>query len=49
MATFKVEADVKDNPDVVVAGGEQIRIGVEFRVKNKRIAFFARVMGIEIQ
>lgn len=39
VATFKVEADVKDNPDVVVAGGEQIRIGVEFRVKNKRIAF----------
>lgn len=46
---FKVEADVKDNPDVIVAGGEQTRIGVEFRVKNKRIAVFARVMDLEIQ
>ena len=49
VATFKVNAQVKDNPDVIVAGDEQVRIGVEFRVKNKKIAFFARVMGIEVQ
>ena len=49
VATFKVKADVKDNPDVIIAGDEQIRIGVEFRVKNKKIALFARVMGIEVE
>lgn len=49
VATFKVDAEVKNNPDVIVAGDEQIRIGVEFRVKNKNIAFFARVMGIELE
>ncbi|TJX15194.1 DUF4330 domain-containing protein [Tissierella creatinini] len=48
-ATFKVAADVKNNPDVIIAGDEQIRIGVEFRVKNKSIAFFARVMGVELE
>lgn len=47
-ATFTVNAKVKDNPDVVIAGDEQMRIGVEFRVKNRNIAFFARVMGIEV-
>ncbi len=49
IATFKVGADVKNNPDVIVAGDEQIRIGVEFRVKNKSIAFFATVMGVELE
>lgn len=49
VATFKVNAEIKNNPDVIVAGDEQVRIGVEFRVKNKNIAFFARVMDIEVQ
>lgn len=49
VATFKVEAEVKDNPDVVVAGGEQTRVGIQFRVKNKRIAFFGTVMNIDVQ
>ena len=49
VATFTVDADIRDNPDVIVAGGEQTRIGVQFRVKNKRIAFFGTVMKIEVQ
>lgn len=49
VATFTVDADVRDNPDVLVSGGEQTRIGVQFRVKNKRIAFFGTVMKIEVQ
>ncbi|NLC03424.1 MAG: DUF4330 domain-containing protein [Tissierellia bacterium] len=49
VATFTVEADVRDNPDFILVGGEQTRIGVEFRVKNKRIAFFATVMKMEVQ
>ncbi len=49
VATFTVDAEVRDNPDVIVSGGEQTRIGVQFRVKNKRIAFFGTVMKIELQ
>lgn len=49
VATFTVDAEVRDNPDVIVSGGEQTRIGVQFRVKNKRIAFFGTVMKIEVQ
>lgn len=49
VATFTVDADVRDNPDVIIAGNEQTRIGVQFRVKNKRIAFFGTVMKIEVQ
>lgn len=49
VATFTVDADVRDNPDVIVSGGEQTRIGIQFRVKNKRIAFFGTVMKIEVQ
>ena len=45
---FKVEADVSDNPDVIVAGGEQTRIGVEYRLKNKKIAVMATVLGLEV-
>ena len=47
--TFKVEADVKDSPDVVVAGGEQIRVGAQERYKNKKIAFFATIMNVETE
>lgn len=43
-----VESDVMDNPDVVVAGGEQTRIGVEYRLKNKKVAFFGTVFGVEV-
>lgn len=49
VATFTVDAEVRDNPEVIVSGGEQTRIGIQFRVKNKRIAFFGTVMKIEVQ
>lgn len=45
---FKVEADVRDNPDVIVAGGEQIRIGIEYRLKNKKIAIMSTVLNVEV-
>lgn len=48
VVTFTVEADVKDNPDVVLVGGEQTRIGTQYRLKNKRIAFFGTVIGMEV-
>lgn len=49
VATFKVKANVKDNPDVIVAGGEQMRVGAQFRLKNKRVAFFGTVLDIEVK
>lgn len=45
---FKVESDVRENPDVIVAGGEQTRIGIEYRLKNKKIAIMGTVLGIEV-
>lgn len=48
VATFVVEADVRDNPDVIIVGGEQTRVGTQYRMKNKRIAFFGTVIGIEV-
>ncbi|MGN9163734.1 DUF4330 domain-containing protein [Tissierellaceae bacterium HCP3S3_D8] len=48
VVTFKVEADVKDNPDVIIVGGEHTRIGVQYRLKNKKIAFFGTVVGMEV-
>lgn len=49
VAVFKVEADVRDNPDVIIAGGEQTRVGAQFRLKNKRIAFFGTVLEVDVQ
>lgn len=46
---FKIEADVKDSPDFIVAGGEQTRVGAQQRLKNKKIAFFGTVMDMEIE
>ncbi|NLY09709.1 MAG: DUF4330 domain-containing protein [Tissierellia bacterium] len=43
-----IEAMVKDSDDVFVAGGEQTRVGVEMRMKNKRAAFFATCLNIEL-
>ena len=48
VATFKVKSDVKDSPDVVIAGGEQMRVGAQFRLKNKNATFFGTVMGVEV-
>ncbi|NLY45263.1 MAG: DUF4330 domain-containing protein [Tissierella sp.] len=48
IVTFVVEADVKDNPDVIVVGGEQTRVGIQYRMKNKNIAFFGTALGMEV-
>lgn len=49
VVSIKLDADVKDNPDVIIAGGEHTRIGVQFRVKNKKVAVFGTILGIEIK
>lgn len=47
-ALIKVEAEVNDNPDVITVGGEQTRVGTQYRLKNKRLAFFGTTMNIEL-
>lgn len=44
-----VEADVKENPDVIIAGGEQIRIGTQFKLKNRNVAVLGTILGVEVQ
>lgn len=47
VATLKVKSQIKDSPDVVIAGGEQVRVGAQFRLKNKKATFFGTVLGVE--
>ncbi|MCF6460444.1 DUF4330 domain-containing protein [Clostridium sp. Cult3] len=44
-----VEAEVKENPDVVIAGGEQIRIGTQFKLKNRNVAVLGTILGVEVE
>jgi|SRR5690554_2128119 len=46
--TLVVKADVVDNPDSIIGGGEEIRADVQYRLKNKKIAFFATVTEVEL-
>ncbi len=48
VALLKVKSNVKDSPDVVIAGGEQIRVGALMRLKNKSVTFFGTVLGVEV-
>lgn len=43
-----VESDVTDSNEFIVAGGEQTRIGGEYRLKNKKVAFFGVVVDVEL-
>lgn len=45
---IKVKADVNNNQDVIVVGGEQTRVGIQYRVKNKQVAFFGTVLDIDL-
>ena len=47
-AYIKVKANVSDSPDVIVVGGEQTRVGTQYRMKSKRAAFFGTAMEIEL-
>ncbi|WP_069648884.1 DUF4330 domain-containing protein [Caloranaerobacter ferrireducens] len=42
-----VEADAVITDQVIIVGGEHTRIGTQFRLKNKNIAVFATVLGVE--
>lgn len=47
-ATLTVESNATITDQVVIIGGEHTRIGTEFRLKNKNIAVFGTVLGIEV-
>lgn len=48
VATLTVEADAVETPDVIIIGGEQTRIGHQFRLKNKKVAVFGTILGVEV-
>lgn len=43
-----VEANSTNTKDAIVIGGEQTRIGTQYRLKNKMVAFFGTVFDIEL-
>lgn len=43
-----VEANAVNTEDAIIIGGEQIRIGTQYRLKNKKIAVFGTILGIEL-
>ncbi|NLX61108.1 MAG: DUF4330 domain-containing protein [Tissierellia bacterium] len=49
VVTLTVEAEAKDTEDVVIIGGEHTRIGTQFKLKNKKIAVFTTILGVEVK
>jgi hypothetical protein len=50
VAILTVESDdAKETQDAVIAGGEQIRIGAQYRLKNKKVAVFGTILGVEVK
>ncbi len=45
---MQVEVSAIDTENVVIIGGEHTRIGNQIRLKNKNIAVFATVLGVDI-
>lgn len=48
VALVDVKANLEETDQYYVAGGEQTRVGIQFRLKNKNFASFGVVMGIEV-
>lgn len=44
-----IEADATDFTDNISIGGEQIRVGAQYRLKNKSIAVFTTVLNVEFK
>lgn len=49
VATLTVMADVVETSEVIIVGGEEVRIGVEYKVKAKKVTATGTVLGIEVQ
>lgn len=48
VAIVTVKAEAVETPDVIIIGGEQTRIGHQFRLKNKRVSVFGTILGVEV-
>lgn len=48
VVTIVVQADIEETDQYYSAGGEQSRVGAEFRIKNKEFASWGTVMNIEV-
>lgn len=44
-----IEADAKVTPDLVSVEGEHIRVGTQFRLKNKKVAIFGTILDVEVE
>lgn len=47
-AILYVEANAVNTTNTIEVGGEQIRIGSQYRLKNKRVAVFATVFNVDL-
>ena len=43
-----VEANATNTTDTIIIGGEQTRIGTQYRLKNKKVAVFGTILDIEL-
>lgn len=48
VALVDVKTNLEETDQYYVVGGEQTRVGIQFRLKNKNFASFGIVMGIEV-
>lgn len=48
IVTIDVKADINENDQYYTAGGEQTRVGIQYRIKNKSFASFGVCIGVEI-
>lgn len=48
VVTIGVSADLEENKDFYTAGGEQTRVGIQYRLKNKNFASFGTVIDVSI-
>ena len=48
VVVIEVEADVEENDQYYTVGGEQTRVGIQYRMKNKSFASFGTCLGVEI-
>ncbi len=47
-ALVYVEANAVDTTNAIVVGGEQLRIGAQYRLKNKKVAVFGTIFKVDI-
>ncbi len=48
VALVDVKANLEETDQYFLAGGEQTRVGIQFRLKNKKFASFGVVLDLEI-